>query len=107
MVAGGIFMTEVLRLSMSMTVWLIGFSAVYALQGLACSRHWPADIEARPILIVAWAVVVVLQALIMVVLLSYPSRSRYVQTVTVALAATGIVAAIWTFMPIAAASICL
>ena len=100
-------MKEVLRLSAPLTAWLIGFSAVYALQGLACSRHWPADIAARPVLIAVWVAAVAVQALILLVVLRYPSPSRHMQTATVTLAVTGIVAAIWTLMPVVAASICL
>ena len=99
-------MREILRLSLPMTVWLVGFSAVYALQGLACSRHWPAGLEARPVLIATWAVAVALQVLILIGVGYWPSPSRHIQTATSALAATGVVAAIWTLMPVVAASIC-
>jgi hypothetical protein len=100
-------MREILRLSLPMTVWLIGFSAVYALQGLACSRHWPTGYEPRPVLIVAFAVAVMVQVLILIWVVSQPSPSRHMQTATTALASTGIVAAIWTMMPVVAASVCL
>ena len=100
-------MNEMLRLSAPMTAWLIGFSGTYGLQALACSRHWPADVAARPVLITVCAVVVGLQVLILVGALFSPSRSRHLQRITVALAATGVVAAVWTLLPVVALSICL
>lgn len=100
-------MREILRLSLPMTVWLIGFSVVYALQGLACSRHWPAGLETRPVLVGAWAVAVALQVVILIGVGYWPSPSRHIQNATIALAATGVVAALWTLMPVMAASICM
>ena len=99
-------MIEILRLSLPITVWLTGFSAVYALQALSCSRHWPDDMEARPVLLAAWAVAVVLQLVILMVVLCAPSPSRFVQMTATALAATALVAAVWTMMPVVATSVC-
>ena len=73
-------MIEILRLSLPITVWLTGFSAVYALQGLSCSRHWPADLEARPVLLAAWAIAIVLQLIALIAVLYAPSPARFVQT---------------------------
>jgi hypothetical protein len=100
-------MSEILRLSLPITVWLAGFSAVYALQGLSCSRHWPADLDARPVLLAAWAVAIVLQLIALMAVLYAPSPARFVQTTATALAATALVAAVWTIMPVIAPSVCL
>ena len=100
-------MNEILRLSLPITVWLMGFSAVYALQGLSCSRHWPADVEARLVLLAAWTVAIVLQLLILLAVVYAPSRSRFVQTAAITLAATALVAAVWTMTPVLTASVCL
>ena len=100
-------MIEILRLSLPITVWLTGFSAVYALQGLSCSRHWPFDLAARPILLGAWAVAIFIQALCLFAILYAPSPSRFVQTTATTLAAAALVAALWTMMPVLAASVCL
>ena len=75
-------MIEILRLSLPISLWVTGFSAVYALQGLSCSRHWPSDIDAQPILLVAWAV-------------------------AIAIAIAALVAAVWTMVPVLTASVCL
>lgn len=100
-------MIEILRLSLPLTVWLTGFSAVYALQVLSCSRHWPADLEARPVLIAACVVAVIIQLLSLMAVLFAPSPSRFVQTTATVLAATALVAALWTIIPALAASVCL
>ena len=100
-------MIEILRLSLPLTVWLTGFSAVYALQALSCSRHWPADLEARPVIIAACVVAVIVQLLSLMAVLFAPSPSRFVQTTATVLAATALVAALWTIIPALAASVCL
>ena len=100
-------MIEILRLSLPITVWLTGFSAVYALQGLSCSRHWPADLDARLVLLAAGAVAIVLQLIALIAVLYAPSPARFVQTAATALAATAVIAAVWTMMPVLAASACL
>ena len=43
-------MREILRLSVPIACWLAGFSAIYALQALSCSRHWPEGLPIRPVL---------------------------------------------------------
>ena len=100
-------MIEILRLSLPITVWLTGFSAVYALQSLSCSRHWPTDIDARSVLLVAWFVAIAVQALGLMAVLYAPSPSRFIQSTAVAIAGTALIAAIWTLMPVLAASVCL
>ena len=100
-------MIEILRLSLPMTIWVTGFSAVYALQGFTCSRHWPDDLWARPVLLAAWAACVGLQVLGLVAVRRAPSTSRFVQTAATALAGTALLAAVWTLMPVLAVSECL
>ena len=92
-------MIEILRLSLPMTLWVTGFSAIYALQGFACSRHWPDDLWVRPGLLGAWTVAVALQVVILLAVHFVPSQSRFVQTVAATLALTALVAALWTLMP--------
>ena len=100
-------MIEILRMSLPISFWITGFSAVYALQGLSCSRHWPDDMEARPVLLAAWFVAIAVQALGLMAVLYAPSSSRFVQSTAVVIAGTALVAAIWTMMPVLAASVCL
>ena len=99
-------MMEILRLSLPITLWITGFSAVYALQGLSCSRHWPTDIDARPVLLAAWFVAVAVQVLCLMALLYAPSPSRFIQSTALAIAGSAVIAAIWTMMPVLAVSVC-
>jgi hypothetical protein len=99
-------MSQVLRLSLPMTLWLVGFSALYGLQGLSCSRHWPTSVEPRTALMAASALYLMVQGLALLVILRRPDASRFVQRVAVGLAAVALGAAAWTSMPILAVSIC-
>lgn len=100
-------MIEILRLSLPITVWITGFSVVYGLQGLTCSRHWPADLAPQPVLLAAWAIAVLLQGLWLLAILYAPSPSRFVQTTATAIAVTALVAAAWTMLPVIMTSACL
>ncbi len=99
-------MKEILRLSLPISVWLIGFSVLYGLQGLACSRHWPAGWEARPLLIAAWVVWVVVQGVLLISVLNRGPTSRQMQPIVIALAVTSLFAAVWTGMPVVATTLC-
>ena len=99
-------MIEILRLSLPMTVWLTGFSVIYALQEFSCSRRWPVDIDARTVLIGVSALGLFIQVLILLVVLYAPSTSRFVQFTATTLATAAVVAAAWTMMPVLAASVC-
>lgn len=99
-------MIEILRLVLPISLWLTGFSALYALQGLSCSRHWPAEIDARPVLLAAGVAAIAVQALGLMAILYAPSLSRFIQSTSVAIAATALIAAIWTMLPVLAVSVC-
>jgi len=100
-------MIDILRLSLPLTVWITGFSALYGLQGLTCSRHWPPEVETRLILLTAAAVAVAAQGLCLLALTRTPSQSRFVQTTAITLGITALVAAIWLLVPVLATSTCL
>ncbi|WP_374644231.1 hypothetical protein [Tabrizicola sp.] len=99
-------MTGILRIALPLTVWLAGFCAVYALQGLGCSRHWPEGLDRRAILIAAAALFVLVQALILLGFLYRPSGVRFVQATASLLAAAALAAAVWTSLPVLALEIC-
>jgi hypothetical protein len=99
-------MTNVLRLSLPFTVWIIGFCAVYALQGLSCSRHWPEGVDPRQALLIAAGLFVAIQALVLVFLLGKPVQSRFVQGTTTTLGAAARAAALWTSSPVLAITVC-
>lgn len=99
-------MTGILRMALPFTVWLAGFSAIYALQGLFCSRHWPEALDPRAALIGAAALFVLVQALILLGFLYRPSRFRFVQASSSLLAAAALAAAVWTSLPVLALEAC-
>lgn len=99
-------MRNILRISLPLTVWIIGFCAIYGLQGLICSRHWPADIDPRGTLIAAGAVLALAQAGVLAAIVARPSRSRFVQMTATILGAAALGAALWTSLPVLAVTIC-
>lgn len=99
-------MTDILRLSLPLTLWLVGFSSIYALQGLACSRQWPEALDTRAALIAASIAAVVLQAIALQAVRSLKSTSAFAQRVASALALAALVATIWTVLPVVAVSVC-
>lgn len=100
-------MKEIFRLSLPLTLWLVGFSAVYAILGLTCSRHWEIGVDAGPILFAASAVFVFIQAAALATVLYAPSPSQFVQKTAVMIAVTALIAAIWTALPVLATTACL
>ncbi len=99
-------MTGILRIALPLTVWLAGFCAIYALQGLGCSRHWPEGLDRRATLIAAAALFVLVQTLILLAVLYRPSGFRFVQATATLLAAAALAAAVWTSLPVLALEIC-
>ena len=100
-------MREVLRLSVPLACWLAGFSAVYGLQALTCSRHWPEGLAARPVLLLAWALSMAVQAGFVWALIRDPSPSPFVRGTGLFLAVVALIASAWTLMPVALTSVCL
>lgn len=93
-------MKDVLRLSLPMTLWLVGFSALYALHGLTCSRHWPADLAPRGPLIAAAALFIALHAGLVWAILHRPAAQPFVQRTATALAIAALGATLWTALPL-------
>lgn len=106
-------MKDILRLSVPLTVWIAAFSGVYGLQALICSGGWdwlaPDAGARRLVLTAAWLGAVALQALMLLALRSRPfaSPSSFVRRVSLILAATALVATLWTLFPAAASPACL
>lgn len=105
-------MTDILRLSVPLTVWLAAFSAVYGLQGLVCSNRWAEaglDLAAgRIALTAAWAAAVAPQLVFLLALRSsrVTSRSAFVNGVSRTLAIAALVATLWTLLPVVTTSAC-
>ncbi|RVV98896.1 hypothetical protein EKE94_08375 [Mesobaculum littorinae] len=105
-------MTAILRLSGPITLWLAGFCAVYGLHGLLCSSRWGALVApgtGRALLIVAALAAVAAQGALLAAL-RRPHRGGddpVIRKATLILAATALVASIWTLLPVAVTSHCL
>lgn len=106
-------MTDILRISVPLTVWLAAFSAVYGLHGLVCSERWAAgglDLAAgRAALIIASVVATALQVAFLLALRSpgFASPSPFVRRVSLILAIAALVATLWTLIPVAVTTACL
>lgn len=104
-------MNDVLRLALPMTLWLVCFSAIYGLHGVICATELSA--EADPgwgglALTVGWVVAVVLQAVVLGLLWTdrFGGPPGLVRRLARMLAVVGLVAAVWTFTPIAIVPVC-
>jgi hypothetical protein len=106
-------MTDVVRIVLGPLVWLAGFSAVYALHGFVCAHEW-GQVTAggmsllRLVLSAAAITAVGLQTGILIALYSrrYSSASGFVRRVSIMTGWVGLVAAVWTLMPVAVSSSC-
>lgn len=99
-------MTNVLRIALPFTLWIIGFSAVYALQGFTCSRHWLPGLDGRMAIIAATGLFVVLQGLVLAAYLWRPAPSHFVQRTSTILAAAALAAAVWISLPVLTLTVC-
>lgn len=99
-------MTNVLRIALPFTLWIVGFSAVYALQGLTCSRHWPPGLDGRTAPIGAAALFVLVQGLVLAAILVRPASSRFAQRTATILAAAALAAAVWIPLPVVTLTVC-
>ncbi|MFP5479426.1 MAG: hypothetical protein ACLGIE_07010 [Alphaproteobacteria bacterium] len=98
-------MSQILRLALPWTLWLIGFSALYGLQGLTCSRHWPEGIAPRTALVAAAALHVLMQGLVLAQA-TRPAPSRFAQQIAMMPSAAALAAALWTSLPVLSVTIC-
>lgn len=106
-------MTDILRISVPITVWIAAFSAVYGLEGIVCSDLWSgAGLSlghGRVALIVAWAAAIALQVVLLLALRRprFGSSLLWVRRVSTILGCVALVATVWSLMPVATTSLCL
>jgi len=106
-------MTDILRISVPITVWIAAFSAVYGLEGIVCSDLWTAaglgPGQGRIALVAAWAAAILLQVAMLIVLRRprFASSLPWVQRLGTILGCVALVATAWSLMPVATASLCL
>lgn len=102
-------MRDVLRLSLPMTVWLAGFSAIYGLHGFICSDRWAFDDAAgRPVILAAAVAVIAVQAGLLAALRKprFASPDSFVQRVAMTLGVAALVAGLWTLLPVGTLAMC-
>lgn len=106
-------MTDILRISIPVTVWIAAFSAVYGLEGVICSEHWTAAGlslgQGRTALLASWAAAIALQVALLMGLRSprFASPHPWVQRLATVLGFVALVATVWSLMPVATTSLCL
>ncbi|MCZ0963574.1 hypothetical protein [Paracoccus benzoatiresistens] len=106
-------MTDILRISLPLTVWIATFSVVYGLEGVVCSDLWTAAGlslgQGRAALVASWIVAIALQAMVLIGLRipRYGSSLPWVQRVSTILACVALVATVWSLMPVVTTSLCL
>ncbi|WP_375263017.1 hypothetical protein [Palleronia sp.] len=106
-------MRDMVRILIGPTAWLAAFSAVYGLHGIACSFGW-ADAGLwgftlmRVALAAAWLACTMVLVLILVGLYlpRFASRSSFVQKVSRVTGWVGLVATLWSLLPVVATSTC-
>jgi hypothetical protein len=106
-------MTDILRISVPLTVWLAAFSAVYGLQGLVCSNRWTEIgldiVSGRTAMIAALVAATALQILFVLALRSprFVSSSSFVRSLSLTLAIAALVSTLWTLSPVVVSTTCL
>ena len=107
-------MTDVLRILISLLLWLVVFSAVYGLHGIGCAAGWEnIDVHGvslvRLVLVAAWALALLAHLALLKALLSprFRSASHFISRVSIALAIAALAATGWTLFPVAFLSRCI
>ncbi len=107
-------MTDIARLSVPLTLWLISFSGLYGLHGLVCSGHWTrlagsgAEVAGQTALIAGFLAALLVQAVAVAVLWTqrFGGPPGFVRTTSLALALVALVATLWTLGPSVALPAC-
>lgn len=106
-------MTDILRILISPLVWLASFSAVYGLHGLICGHGIEGDLLGFPLqrvlMVAAYAAAILLQVMLVAGLSAprFSSPSAFVRFVSRATAWVGLVATVWSLLPVVTTTYCL
>ncbi|MFC3629423.1 hypothetical protein ACFOM8_08180 [Paracoccus angustae] len=106
-------MTDILRLSLPLSVWVAAFSAVYGLEGVVCSDLWSrAGLsldQGRAALVAAGIVAIAVQVVLLVGLRMprFASGLPWVQRTAGILACVALAATVWSLLPVVTTSLCL
>lgn len=104
-------MTALLRAVSGLILWAIAFSMLYALQGLACALGWDsvrfAGISAaRLALVLVYAGWTAILTWLCWYLFPRPGRHDFLARLAFACAIVGLVSAVYTGLPVIAATLC-
>jgi hypothetical protein len=106
-------MSDILRLTLPLTVWLASFSAVYGLHGFVCSARW-IEVGLSPetgrwALVLAAGSAATLQVALVFAIRSHrlAAVSGWVQRTSLSLSLVALVATVWTLLPTTATTTCL
>jgi len=103
---------DLLRILVAPLAWLAAFSAIYGLQAVLCAAP-PEGMVAgvsmsRVMLVLAFAAALLVQAVLLVLLLSrrFGAKRGFVRTVSIGGGLVGLAATVWTLFPILALPLC-
>lgn len=104
-------MSDILRISIPITIWIAAFSAIYGVEGAVCSPHWGGAglnlRQGRLMLLGAWALAIAAQVVAIVVLRGrFASPHPWTRRLSVLMAVVALVATIWGMAPIVLTSLC-
>jgi hypothetical protein len=107
-------MTDVIRISLPLTIWLVSFSLIYGLHGIVCSSSWSTApslaglTQGRLVLIAAFCMAILVQAITLAFLSSgrFGATAGFMRWTSITLAIVGLVAVLWTLFPVAVLPIC-
>ncbi|WP_116085159.1 hypothetical protein [Tropicimonas sp. IMCC34011] len=105
-------MRDIIRILISPLVWLAAFSAVYGLHGLICGHGIDGEAFGLPLprllLVAAYAAAILVQLPILWALYSprFASPSPFVRFVSRATGWVGLVATVWSLLPVVMTSYC-
>lgn len=100
-------MSDILRLSVPLTLWLALFSLVYGLHGATCALG-ETPITGRVVMVAVWIAGVGLQAA-MLFALRHPrfiARSPTIRRASLALSTTALFASVWSLFPVLVLPLC-
>lgn len=99
-------MKEIMRLSLPLTLWLIGFSALYGLQAVICAQGWQDLLGPGGMVWGRWALmagaagVVLIQGAALLFLIATKPAPGLMRTASLGLAVVALVATVWTLLPL-------
>ena len=105
-------MTDLLRILIAPLLWLASFSALYALHGFLCGSGLSGTIFGTPLarvaMVAAYSGAIVLQGALLLCLYAsrFTSPSLFVKNVSRSTGWVGLVATIWTLLPVAVTTYC-